>query len=287
MSDIESLCLLDIRSDSVDELVSAYKKELRKLLDKHAPKRSINVIVRPNIPWYNTKIEASKRLKRKLESLWRKSKLPCDKLELRKHCNAHIKFPKNAYFPQKIDSCGTDHKRLYRILNTLLGKASVQMPCFASGQTLADNFNDFLITKIRKIKDNLDSATNYYIPEPEPVFDSSFCEFEPFTEDEIKVIIMKLSNSSCDLNPIPTKLLKLCLDQLLGPITCIVNMSLESGVFPKDLKHVLVRPTLKKPTLDSDFLKQTIDQYRTSPLFRILSKRQRLHGRRSIYHTTV
>ena len=66
---------------------------------------------------------------------------------------------------------------------------------------------------------------------------------------------MKLSNSSCDLDPIPTKLLKLCLDPLLGPITRIVNMSLGSGVFPKDLKHALVRPTLKKPTLDPDILK--------------------------------
>ena len=68
-SDIESIGLSEIDTDSVDVSVSAYDINLRNILDKHAPKKSINVIVRPNIPWYDTKIEASKRQKRKLESI--------------------------------------------------------------------------------------------------------------------------------------------------------------------------------------------------------------------------
>ena len=68
-SDIESLCFSQAEYTSVDDLVSAYNSELRQVLDIHAPKKSIDVVVRPNIPWYDTKVEVSKRQKRKLESI--------------------------------------------------------------------------------------------------------------------------------------------------------------------------------------------------------------------------
>ena len=51
--------------------------------------------------------------------------------------------------------------------------------------------------------------------------------------------------TSCDLDPLPTKLLK-CLDILLTPITNIVNLSLESSSFPDVLKVSLITPLLKK-----------------------------------------
>ena len=38
-------------------------------------------------------------------------------------------------------------------------------------------------------------------------------------------------------------------------ITRIVNLSLSSSIFPKELKSAVVKPLLKKPTLDSTDLK--------------------------------
>ena len=136
-----------------------------------------------------------------------------------------------------------------------MGKKSTQTPSFASGQALAETFNEFFIEKIRKIKCNQDLNNSVFIPDAEPKAISSLEQFDPFAKEEIKAIIMKLSNASCELDPIPIKLLKLCIDSLLDPITCIVNMSLRHGSFPKSLKHALVRPTLKKHTLDPDTLK--------------------------------
>ena len=60
---------------------------------------------------------------------------------------------------------------------------------------------------------------------------------------------------SCDLDPLPTKLLKSCLDILLTPITNIVNLSLESGSFPDVLKVSHITPSLKKPSLSKDDMK--------------------------------
>ena len=47
----------------------------------------------------------------------------------------------------------------------------------------------------------------------------------------------------------PTKLLKQCVDEVLPMITATVNKSLTHGHFPSDLKHALIKPHFKKPSL--------------------------------------
>ena len=79
--------------------------------------------------------------------------------------------------------------------------------------------------------------------------------FEPATADEVKKLILSSQDKSCDLDPLPTKLLKSCLDILLTPITNIVNLSLESGSFPDVLKESHITHLLKKPSLFKDDMK--------------------------------
>ena len=78
--------------------------------------------------------------------------------------------------------------------------------------------------------------------------------FSPASEDEIYKIIKGSPSKSCDLDPIPTSLLKDHLDQLKTLITQIVNFSLESAVFPSCFKKAYVTPLLKNPPLDADIL---------------------------------
>ena len=64
---------------------------------------------------------------------------------------------------------------------------------------------------------------------------------------------MKASNASCQLDPIPTYLLKDCCDVLCPIITKMINMSLEKGIVPENWKLVLVNPFLKKLGMDLVF----------------------------------
>ena len=57
---------------------------------------------------------------------------------------------------------------------------------------------------------------------------------------------MSSSYASCRLDPIPTWLLTLCIDELASVITDIVNLSICDGLFPDDWKVALVIPVLKK-----------------------------------------
>ena len=79
---------------------------------------------------------------------------------------------------------------------------------------------------------------------------------------------MSSPSKSCDLDPLPTILLKACLDVLLKPITDVINASLCSGLFPEDLKCAHVNPVLKKTTLS----KEELNSYRAISSLSFISK---------------
>ena len=58
-------------------------------------------------------------------------------------------------------------------------------------------------------------------------------------------------NKTCDLDPVPTWLVKEMRGVLSPFITLLFNKSLISGCFPAAFKQALVRPLLKKPGLDA------------------------------------
>ena len=82
-----------------------------------------------------------------------------------------------------------------------------------------------------------------------------FSSFKLVSIDEIKQLILSSPKSTCLLDPIPSNLLPHCIDSIAPIITRIVNLSLSSGVFSKQLKSALVKPLLKKSNLDPNDLK--------------------------------
>src|SRR6218665_2067296 len=60
-------------------------------------------------------------------------------------------------------------------------------------------------------------------------------------------------NKQCDLDPIPTSLLKECAALLVPTITEIINLFLSTGTFPMQFKDSAVKPLLKKPSLLSNY----------------------------------
>src|SRR6218665_2636746 len=63
-----------------------------------------------------------------------------------------------------------------------------------------------------------------------------------------------MKNKQCDLDPIPTTLLKECTDLLVPTITKIINLSLSTSTFPMQFKDSVIKPLLKKPSLDKVLL---------------------------------
>ena len=78
--------------------------------------------------------------------------------------------------------------------------------------------------------------------------DTVKADFETATTAEVRQIFMSSPSKSCDLDRLPTILLKECLDVFIIPITDIINASLRSGLFPEDFKCAHVSPIRKKTT---------------------------------------
>ena len=83
----------------------------------------------------------------------------------------------------------------------------------------------------------------------------TFSLFQPASVEEFKYSILLAQESTCSSDPVPSNLLYLCIDVIAPLLTRIVNLSLSSGIFPKEFKYAVVKPLLKKPTLDSTNLK--------------------------------
>ena len=70
------------------------------------------------------------------------------------------------------------------------------------------------------------------------------------TDDEVRRLVLSAPCKSSDLDPVPTSLVKDCIDILVTPIASIVNLSLSAACFPSHLKSALISPQLKEPTLN-------------------------------------
>ena len=129
------------------------------------------------------------------------------------------------------------------------------LPDHTSLKLLANSFVQYFGKKIEIIRSNFPSAPLKFPDiQPKDVNCPLSC-FRPATQDEVKKIIMSSSNGTFNLDPIPSTLLKSCIDSLIVPITNIVNKSLKEGVFPSAFKTAHVIPLLKKHSLDKNDLK--------------------------------
>ncbi|CAB3987163.1 Hypothetical predicted protein, partial [Paramuricea clavata] len=70
------------------------------------------------------------------------------------------------------------------------------------------------------------------------------------SDDDTERLITSSNKKSTSFDPIPTKLVIECLDVLLPVITKIINLSLESGIFPCVWKEADFQPRLKKQGLE-------------------------------------
>ena len=136
---------------------------------------------------------------------------------------------------------------------------STQKSLCPSPMKIHYSFNNFFTSKIICIREALDSSdmNTHYSPyqSSNQICDSVLNVFMPASQDEVHKLILSWPSKSCDLDSLPTWILKIHLDSLLPVITKIVNLSLDTATFPSTFKNALVTPLLKKPNLDSNNFK--------------------------------
>ena len=159
-----------------------------------------------------------------------------------------LKKAKAESITMMMKDCNRDSMKLYNLAALLMGMVKENpLPDYTDKEELADQFASFFITKIQKIRDQLDSLPSYCRISSDP---PEFLEFELMMEEEVGSIIKGMPAKMCNMDIIPATLLKDALPGLLPTITNIVNASMTQEVFLSSWKIALVIPILTKLGLE-------------------------------------
>ena len=104
---------------------------------------------------------------------------------------------------------------------------SVILPSHTEIQDMAQQFASFFNDKIDRIRDKI--YHNRRPGSPDEQIGVNLPQMDYFAsvlEEEMRKIILNSNSKYCILDPIPTSLVKSCLDMLLPIISCLVNLSL-------------------------------------------------------------
>ena len=102
------------------------------------------------------------------------------------------------------------------------------LPSRDCATSLANASVDYFKNKIELIRSNLEESLNTstdQLPSTAPIFHGlSLEQFRVVSEPDVRKVITSSPTKSCALDPIPTWLLKQCLDQVVPVLIVIVNI---------------------------------------------------------------
>ena len=225
----------------------------KEIMDKYAPikYRSVN----PNDPpWLDTEFKRNRALRRKYERIWRRQHNRENRenyIRQKTLCTELARVKRTSHYSKLVKDSGNCQKTLFKVANELLDKNRERiLPSHSSSKELANDFNQFFIDKVTKIRNsipNLENEVLYHRPFVGEPMDS----FRPTTLEEVNEIIKESGIKTSVEDPIPAKVLKSTFD-VIGPfITDLINKSLSEGSMD-GAKSSVIEPLLKKSNLDSD-----------------------------------
>ena len=205
-----------------------------------------------------------------MERRFRKSKLKVDKelcVDACERYNSLLETTKTTFYRMKIEQI--DSKKLFYNIDAMFMHKSSPLPAKESVDVLVESFNNFFIQKIDLKRHSLiasqDQQTLFH--DPGHLSSSITHSLSDFHRPDVQSIIStvkSLTSKTCQLDPIPTHVVKQNLPSLSTIICNIVKSSLSTAQFPDILKLSYILPCLKKPLLD----KELYQSYR--PLTNIL-----------------
>ena len=236
------------------ELFEIYDGCLRRIADRFAPEHTACSKVRPLSPWFDADCRAIRRNCRRLERCYRRTKSVQDRAAWTAAVRQkHVDFleKKNSYWSSRLSNESRTPSKVWKSMAKILRRDANQSTPPPSVLT-ADAFLKFFSEKVESVR----SATGGHRP-PEILLTavSSLSNFRACTEDEARAIIMRSPSKSCSLDPIPTTILKECIDDLLPFLTAMCNASLLEGHLPVSQRHAIITPLIKKSNLDATDVK--------------------------------
>uniref|UniRef100_A0A803U146 Reverse transcriptase domain-containing protein n=1 Tax=Anolis carolinensis TaxID=28377 RepID=A0A803U146_ANOCA len=245
-------------SDPVDVLVDLYNREVTRAIDTIAPERPIMLRHDKPSPWFTGELAVMKHTRRGLERTWRSSRDVSDRARATASLRAYtmaIWAAKESYMTTCIASAANRSSELFRVVGEHLQPPVVE-ETFDDPATRCRDFAHHFADKVAQIRLELDSN---FTTVPGEVIEASAClilwdSFRLVLPETMVEVLGAVRATTSVLDPCPSWLIKSAREGLVDWFVLIINASLEQGFFPSHLKQAVVRPLLKKVSLDSTVL---------------------------------
>ncbi|XP_072046962.1 uncharacterized protein [Amphiura filiformis] len=190
---------LNTTDDSMDEAhvdhVQFYNKTCSQVLETHAPAKEKPCTVRIKPEWFNQPVQDARRLRRRSERRWRKTRTEVDRqayIDSQREAATTISKEKASFYNERLLNCNT--KDMYKTINALLNKTSRDLPDSSSPATLANDFCKYFIGKVETIRADVDAvhATLSNTTSQcsiSSTLQCSFDNFEAVSEDDLCTLV--------------------------------------------------------------------------------------------------
>lgn len=244
----------------LDQLVDSSASLLRSTLDSVAPLREKTIKRQRVAPWFSPETRSLKQASRKLERMWRSNKSEESRILWQESHNKYMKalrFARTSYYSSLIEENKNNPRYLFSTVARLTQSQSSIEPVIPLALS-CDDFMSFFNDKIHKIREKISSS----LPSPEPAVPAvplnlvrpNLDCFSQIDLRELNSVVSSSKPSTCLLDPIPTKLFKDVFLSVCPSLLETINLSLSTGYVPQSFKVAVIKPLLKKPTLDSGTL---------------------------------
>ena len=176
---------------------------------------------------------------------------------LRNSLNKSLKIEKKQWHEKKLDGFGKDSRTAWKNVRNWLGWSNGGAPTklmdkgvlCSKPKILVRIMNEFFINKIKLLREKIPESPGNPISLVQNIMQNKSCTFslKVVHPDEVLAIISNLkSTQSCGIDNIDAMVLKHAKHQLTPVITHLINLSIQSAVFPDQWKIAKVVPLYKK-----------------------------------------
>ena len=229
----------------------------REIMDKHAPLQT-KKFKRPQPPWIDAQYREERAKRRKYEREWKRMRTEHNRdryIRQKALCMELCAQKQKIHYTKIMQNAAGCQKTLFKIANTLMDKNECKvLPPHSDPEILANDFNNFYVDKVRKIRESIPMEISSAMTNPRYFVGEKLEIFTPTNSKEVLDLIGEFGLKTSMDDPIPAKIAKPNLDIILPVLVDIINQSMAEGSM-EGVKTSVIDPLIKKEGLDPTIYK--------------------------------
>ena len=204
------------------------------ILDSFLPLK-FKIFTKHQCPFFDDEFLRLKQKKRKAERKYRESKTSVLKSEyenVTRMCFEKFSEKRRLYIENSLmENCSP---KKFATLKLLLGQEVEKLPKYENKKQLANDYNEFFISKVESIVASILTAIGPEILKTEVKSMNSFTEL---SISQLKDLILTYSSSTAPLDISPTHLVKSFSDSYALDLLKLPSFTLKAGCFPQSFQN--------------------------------------------------